>query len=239
MSIGRVQTIKGFAARLRPALEIITSFAVIVAAAVFVLQTLLPRIVREPPPGIPIPTQPISLVGAATIGDRKAAAVMMEFSDFECAFCQKFVSDVLPTLRERFIRPGRLLLVFRNLPIPGHQYAEGAAIAAACAAEQAKFEAFHDLLFANPKSLDPDSLKRHATAIGMSSGAYAECLSGAGASTVKAEAELARSLGVKGTPAFFVGTLAQDGRLQVKKTIKGKQSVAEYIAAVAEVTSAK
>ena len=79
---------------------------------------------------------------------------MLEFSDFECPYCGKFSTEVLPTLQKQYIETGRLLFAFRNLPLKIHPHAEAAAFAASCAGEQQKFWPFHDLLFANPKALE-------------------------------------------------------------------------------------
>ena len=226
--------------RMRSVLEIVTSLAVIVAASVLVLQAFVPK-PREATGAreIPLPNQPVSLVGAAFIGSPSAPAVMLEFSDFECPFCAKFTAEVLPILQKRFIGTGRLLLAFRNLPGPGHQHAQGAAMAAACAADQAKFEPLHDLLFANPKALDPESVQKYAIRVGLAGAPYTNCIENAASAKVKVDVDLARSLGVTGTPAFFIGTLGPDGRLAVRKTIRGKQAVDEYVAAVDQIIAAK
>jgi len=164
---------------------------------------------------------------------------MLQFSDFECPFCGKFSTEILPALQAQYIRAGRVLFAFRHLPLESHPNAEAAALAATCAAEQEKFGAFHDLVFANPKALDRNKLAQHSVSIGLDPSSYAACLETTAPARVKADTELARMLGVTGTPSFFIGKLGQDRQLVVRKTIKGTRPLSEFVAAMDEALAAK
>lgn len=143
----------------------------------------------------------ISALGAP-LGDPKAPVTFLEFADFECPFCQQ----LRPKL-EAFVKnnPGRVKLVFRPFPLPGHPNAEPAAEAVEWARDQGIFWPFHDRMFDNPKKLDVDSLV-----------AIAEDLGKDGASLRKALAERkyrdrvqsglieGRRAGVLGTPTIFI-----------------------------------
>jgi protein-disulfide isomerase len=73
------------------------------------------------------PKEPISVAGASTEGSSNAHFAIIEYSDFQCPFCAAFVRDTLPSLREQYVKPGKLLLAFRHLPLPMHPFAKKAA----------------------------------------------------------------------------------------------------------------
>jgi protein-disulfide isomerase len=231
---------RAFWKRLRVILDTAASLAVVIGATVLVLR-MSPATRTDPPRNreIPVPEAPLSLEGAALIGDPAAQAVMLEFSDFECPFCGKFSAQVLPTLHKQYIESGRLLLAFRHLPLKIHPNAQPAALAASCAAEQNKFAPFHDLLFANPKALDADSLSKYASAVGLDRRSYSSCLEATAPGKVTADTDLAKLLGVTGTPAFFVGIMGPERQLIVRQTIKGVRPMNEFTAAVDDALAAR
>jgi protein-disulfide isomerase len=95
--------------------------------------------------------------------------------------------------------------VFRDLPLAMHKDAQGAAEAANCAHDQGKFWEYHDKLFENQRALTIDSLKRYATDLQLDAEQFNSCLdSGKYTQDVKNDMSHAQSLGVSGTPAFFI-----------------------------------
>ncbi len=96
-------------------------------------------------------------------------------------------------------------LVFKNLPLDMHQNAMSAALAAAAAGKQGKFWEFHDKLFANQAQLDPDTYKRYAGELGLDVARFEKDLADpATRKGIDADKAEAQSLGVTGTPGFFV-----------------------------------
>ncbi len=86
-----------------------------------------------------------------------------------------------------------------------HQNAMSAHIAAAAAAKQGKFWEFHDKLFANQEQLNLDAYKRYAKDLGMDVGRFEKDLTDPETKkTVDADKAEAQSLGITGTPGFFV-----------------------------------
>jgi len=89
-------------------------------------------------------------------GDPKARVIIVEFSDFQCPYCQS-VQSTLKNLLAKY--DGRVSLAYRDLPLRDiHPQAQLAAEAARCAVEQGKFWEYHDLLFANQNKLDRPGL---------------------------------------------------------------------------------
>ena len=136
-------------------------------------------------------------------GGANAAVTLVEYSDFQCPFC----AQVMPTLKRVQETYGdRVRIVWKDFPLTAiHPEAFGAAQAGQCAQEQGKFWELHDLLFANQRALQPESLKTHAVAAGLDAAAFDQCLdSGKYADAVQAEMDTATALGVVSTPTVFV-----------------------------------
>jgi protein-disulfide isomerase len=88
-----------------------------------------------------------------------------------------------------------------------HENAEPAARAAAAAFQQGKFWEFHDKLLANQSSLNEESYMKYARELGLDIGRFAKDMSVLSPTTTKliaADKSEARSLGITGTPAFFI-----------------------------------
>ena len=75
-----------------------------------------------------------------------------------------------------------------------------AAAAAECAGRQEKFWEMHDALFEQPKRFDRPSLERRARAIGLEQQQFRDCLDGPETDRIRAEAAVAKGLGISGTP---------------------------------------
>ncbi len=139
-------------------------------------------------------------------GPADARVTMVEFSDFQCPYCGRFVPTVHEIMKKY---PTQLRLIYRHLPLTAiHPFAQKAAEAAVCAERQGKFWEMHDLLFAEQSSLDVPGLKQKAGRIGLDTAAFDACLDGGQAQgAVAADVAAAQQLGLNGTPASFI-----DGR---------------------------
>lgn len=140
--------------------------------------------------------------GDPSIGSSDAKVTIVEYSDFECPFCQRAELTMNQLLDEY---NGRIRLVYRNYPLSFHQYSEISAEAGELAYEQGKFWEMHDKMFENRANLKEKDLKRYAEEIGLDMELF-----NAGLDSHKYEAEVKRDiadgnrLGVTGTPAFFI-----------------------------------
>ncbi|MBT9283384.1 MAG: DsbA family protein [Hydrogenibacillus schlegelii] len=84
-------------------------------------------------------------VGDAFVrGDPSAPVTIIEFSDFQCPFCNQAYL-ILKQLLQNY--QGKIKLAYRHYPLASHEYAYLAALAAEAAGEQGKFWEMHDLLF--------------------------------------------------------------------------------------------
>lgn len=80
-------------------------------------------------------------------GPEDAKVTIIEFSDFQCPYCQKYAIETLPQIKSEY--GDKIRYVFRDYPLPFHSNAKRAAIVASCAGQQGKYFEMHDLLFAN------------------------------------------------------------------------------------------
>ena len=86
-----------------------------------------------------------------------------------------------------------------------HSDARGAHLASLCAEEQGKFWEYRDRLFQNQRALKKADLLRYAEELGLTMEPFRSCLeSGKYQSRIDQDLEEAFSLGVQGTPAFFI-----------------------------------
>ena len=166
----------------------------------------------------------ISVDNDPIIGNPDAPITIIEFSDFQCPFCERFYTQTLPLIYEEYIEPGKVKLVFRDYPIQSiHPNAVPAAIASECANEQGKFKEMHDTLFENQnewgkqKTADALSLfSQYATKIQLEQEVFDSCLtSGKYIEEISKDLDDGRDYGVTGTPGFFIGN-DQIGYVELK-----------------------
>jgi protein-disulfide isomerase len=98
------------------------------------------------------------------LGNEKAKITIVEFSDFQCPFCERFFIDTLPQLKKEYLDTGKAQLTFRHFPLTSiHPNAQKAHEASECANEQGKFWEYHDLLFQTQQSWSELPLVQAAT----------------------------------------------------------------------------
>ena len=154
----------------------------------------------KPPP---IYRADVSAGGAPIRGSANAPVTIIEFSDFHCPYCKK----VQPTLSRILSEYGdRVRLAYRDFPLDQlHPSARKAAEAARCANDQGKFWEFHDKLYGGGTDASPETLTRLGREIDMDVVAFQQCLStGKHRSDIDRDIQEASSLGVTGTPGFFI-----------------------------------
>ncbi|MFQ5415801.1 MAG: DsbA family protein [Myxococcota bacterium] len=148
-------------------------------------------------------------------GPADATVTLVEFSDFQCPFCTRSLA-VIEELLKRY--PEDLRVVYRHLPLDNiHSYARAAAEASACAEDQNQFWPYHDLLFANSKTLADEDLKRFAAELELDMAAFESCYSeGRFKQKVEDDLQAAHAIGITGTPAFVVNGVIISGAKPVE-----------------------
>ena len=224
--------------RWRQVLDIVSSIAVVVASFAVVWVLLLKPAIngttsKTNPPSEAVPAEPVSLDGAELRGDRGARVALIEYSDFQCPYCSRFANDTLPEIERRYVDSGKVLLAFRHFPLESiHPFALRAAEAAQCAGRQGKFWQMHDALFGSHERLDKDVILQHARALALNSEALSACVDGVSEASVRRDIETGRAIGISGTPAFLVGRIQRDGRVQITDRLSGAKPVEQFAASI-------
>ena len=135
-------------------------------------------------------------------GPSDAPIVVVEFSDFQCPFCQR-ATGTLDELYDRY--EGQIRFVYKDYPLPNHPDAFKAAEAGNCAHEQGKFWELHDKMFVSQDALDVPSLNEYAGELGLDDAAFATCLDeGRYAERVRRDLQVGQQYGVSSTPTVFI-----------------------------------
>lgn len=183
----------------------------IIGAIVWILPGNSPtgRIVDQPGDTVPSATEQIEvdIEGDPVKGSADADITIVEFSDYECPFCARAFAQSLTTVNE-YIADGKVKFVMKDYPLPFHPQAQKAAEAAHCARDQGGDEAYyqmHDALFTSGVEGGEPTFNQYAKDQGLNAAKFSACLSsGKFESEVKADLDYGSTVGVQGTPAFFI-----------------------------------
>lgn len=149
--------------------------------------------------------------GSPYMGDPSTAPItIIDFSDFQCYLCARYVKATEPLIKDTYIETGKVVLVFKHLPNRGFD-SMGASIAAQCTHEQGRFWDFHKILYENQKPIDSgwvnkENLKKFAAKInGLDIEQFNECLdSQKYKEFVGKDINLGSSFGFQDTPSFVI-----------------------------------
>lgn len=149
-----------------------------------------------------IDTAPIGISSRAVRGAEDAKVTIVEFSDFQCPFCQRAIPAVDQALSEN---ANSVNFVYRHFNAAGHPLADKAGEAYECAVDQNKGWEYHDKLFEVTPALEIAQLKQYAVDLGLNAATFNTCLdSGEKAGLYQADRQLASRYGVQGTPGFIL-----------------------------------
>lgn len=164
-------------------------------------------------PAAPAPPERVRLkIGKEfTLGRSDAPLVMVEYTDYQCAFCNQFYANTFPELKKQYIDTGKMRFISRDFPLEFHQNALKAAQATHCAGEQDKFWQMKDSLMINSARLTPDLINSIARDIPLDMSRYQTCMeTGKYLTEIKNGIAAANSVGINGTPSFVIGTMNGD-----------------------------
>jgi protein-disulfide isomerase len=140
-------------------------------------------------------------------GNPDASVTLVEYSDFQCPACSSF-QPVVGTLLESY--GDKIRFEYRHFPLPIHQFAQQAALAAEAAGQQGKFFEYHDVLFANQKewssSATPQAFfNKYAEDLGLDMETFKRHMkSSVLRDKIMADMAEARERELSGTPTFFL-----------------------------------
>lgn len=156
-----------------------------------------------------------------SLGRDTAPVAIVEYSDYQCPYCQRFHVGVLPRLKSEYIDTGKVKLFFRDLPLTMHPQALPAAVAARCAAQQGKFWPMNEALYARQSELGPALYTRLAGSLELNGERFKRCFDDpATQRLVRRDAHEAAGYDISATPTFLLGRY--DGaRVEIRSVAKG------------------
>lgn len=144
----------------------------------------------------------VALGDAPVRGSEDAVVTIVEWSDFQCPFCNR-VSPTLAKIEEEY--GDRVKLAFKHMPLSIHPQAGAAHAASEAAHRQGKFWEMHDRIFANQRDLAVETLEGYAEAIGLDMDQFRNDMKAKEtAQRINDDLQQAATLGVTGTPSFFI-----------------------------------
>jgi protein-disulfide isomerase len=147
-------------------------------------------------------TVEFQLAGRPFMGDPNAKIKIVEFSDFQCPYCDRARVEMTKTMASF---PKDVAFYFLHFPLDSHPEARPAAAAAECANRQGKFWPLHDKLFENAQALSPTVIDQLAQQVGLDMAMFNACKSDPTVTKLVAEDQAqGEEAGVEGTPSFFI-----------------------------------
>jgi len=157
-------------------------------------------------------------------GKPDAPVTLEEFGDFQCPPCGQFAGFAEELLKEY---DSRLRVVFRNFPLPGHEHAREAALAAEAAGFQGKFWEMHDTLYKEQTawSKAPNTrelFESYASTLGLNMDQFKKDMdSDKAKERVDSDHALGDSLGIKVTPTLFINKRAMEPQEKNPEGVRG------------------
>lgn len=147
------------------------------------------------------------------VGPDAASVTLVEFFDYACGYCKGVSRDLKALIDEG----GDLRFVFKEFPILG----EGslfAARAALAARNQGKYVDFHFALMAVPASPTEKIVMKVAQSVGLDGDRLRVDMAAPEIdAAIKRNLELAKALGITGTPSFVLGETLIPGVIEITK----------------------
>jgi len=145
------------------------------------------------------------------LGDPNAPVTIVEFSDYQCPFCQKFHNETLPLIRQMY--GDKVRFVYRDFPLSQiHSFSVMASTAAKCAGDQGKYWEYGDALFVNGVPSDATGFGNLAKLLRLDVSAFNQCLSSQKYNAIiQKDQDEGISLGAQSTPSFFINGVAVIG----------------------------
>ena len=152
---------------------------------------------------------PVRIEGSPMTGNKEAPVTIVEFTDFECPFCEAVQPSIQKILKSY---PKEVRLVFKHFPLQLHRNAKRAHLAAACAEEQGRFWEYRNELFQDQRALKRNDLLGYAEKLGLNRSSFEQCLD---QETylwkIQEDIKEGFGIGVSGTPTFLINGISLPG----------------------------
>jgi len=154
--------------------------------------------------------------GSPILGSVDAPITLVEFGDYQCSFCKRYFDQTHNLIMKNYVETNKVKIVFKDLIVTPGKDSMYAAHAAHCAKDQGMFWKYHYMLYNNWEGestgwVTTDNLNKFAKNIGLDINKFSKCMSeDKWMELINASQDDANTLGVTGTPSFFLITSWQE-----------------------------
>jgi len=154
--------------------------------------------------------------GSPILGSIDAPITLVEFGDYQCSFCKRHFDQTHNLIMKNYVETNKVKIVFKDLIVTPGKDSMYAAHAAHCAKDQGMFWKYHYMLYNNWEGestgwVTTDNLNKFAKNIGLDITKFSKCMSeDKWMELINASQDDANTLGVTGTPSFFLITSWQE-----------------------------
>ena len=147
--------------------------------------------------------------GSPILGDPDAPITLVEFGDYQCHYCNVFFQSIEKDIVKNYVDTGKVKIIFKDYNIIGEDSVK-ASQGAHCANDQGLFWEYHDILYSNWTGenngwASSENLAIFAQQIGLNMDKWSECMiQQKHSQTILNSNDDAKTLGLTGTPAFFI-----------------------------------
>lgn len=151
--------------------------------------------------------QPASDLPEIVLGNANAPVTIIKYESLTCPHCRRFHVDVFPTLKREYIDTGKVRFILREFPI-GKQ-SGSATIAMRCAPAAKQFVLYDKFMMQQAawvsQEVRLDPIFKITSQVGMTREQFDACFANqAMVASLNANKERGRTLGIIGTPNFFI-----------------------------------
>jgi len=145
-------------------------------------------------------------------GNPQGDVTLVEFFDYRCPYCKQ----VEPALEKLIADDRQLRFVYKEFPVLG-QDSVLASRAALASRKQGKYDAFHRAMMALKGQIDEAAVYKVAGSVGLDVDRLKKDMASPDiARALKANADLADALDIRGTPGFVIGNEIVPGAVDLK-----------------------
>ena len=172
-------------------------------------QLIEKQLIEEPKKTVQVSTETFFDNGSPILGDPNAPITLIEFGDYQCHFCNVYYQNTEHKIFKEYVMTGKINVIFKDYTIIGPD-STIAALGAHCAGEQGKFWEYHNMLYENWDGENngwagQENIFRFAKQIELDMEKFIECnVDKQYEQKILESSNNARTLGVTGTPAFYV-----------------------------------
>ncbi len=148
--------------------------------------------------------------GSPILGNVDAPITLVEFGDYQCSFCKRHFDQTHDLIMKNYVKTNKVKILFKDLIVTPGRDSIHAAHATHCAKDQGMFWRYHYILYNNWEGentgwVTTDNLNKFAQNLDLDMNKFSKCMSeNKWMKLINASKEDANTLGITGTPSFFL-----------------------------------